>query len=380
MKIAPTLVMVTAASILTGCGMVPSIPFIGDDDKPEKTTYIDLQPQAPLEVPADLRQVEPSQVSAIPDIGVQRNASYYPDRPPLPDAKYASDNRDEVRVQRLGSRSWLVIPESPTTAWPKMKQFFADNGIVLVDDRPEVGRLNTVWLEDAGSPARDVVRTLVQRARSDAGLEIGKDRFLLRVEQGMQPQSTEVHLRHDNDDLNGVVEPDILRVQDVNSDLVAAEKALLEQIGGYVAARVAESTVSKVALQIGSQPKSDMRRNADGIPELSFFLDRGRALASLTQSLRNAGVLINSEDSDAGRFDISIPNEVLTGKKGGGILCRVTFSCGSQNETNVTLLMSEAIATDKGDAYKIFVLQDGQLMADADKAQEILVMIREFAT
>ena len=380
MKIVPTMVMVTAASILAGCGMLPSIPFIGDDDKPEKTTYIDLRPQAPLEVPADLRQVEPSQVSAIPDIGVQRNASYYPDRPPLPDAKYASDNRDEVRVQRLGSRSWLVIPESPTTAWPKMKQFFADNGIVLVDDRPQVGRLNTVWLEDAGSPARDVVRTLVQRARSDAGLEIGKDRFLLRVEQGMQPQSTEVHLRHDNDDLNGVVEPDILRVQDVNSDLVAAEKALLEQIGGYVAARVAESTVSKVALQIGSQPKSDMRRNADGIPELSFFLDRGRALASLTQSLRNAGVLINSEDGDAGRFDISIPNEVLTGKKGGGILCRVTFSCGSQNETNVTLLMSEAIATDKGDAYKIFVLQDGQLMADADKAQEILVMIREFAT
>ena len=380
MKIAPTLVMVTAASILTGCGMLPSMPFIGGDDKPKKTTYIDLRPQAPLEVPADLRQVKPSQVSAIPAIGEQRNASYYPDRPPLPDAKYASDNRDEVRVQRLGSRSWLVIPESPTTAWPKMKQFFADNGIVLIDDRPDVGRLNTAWLQDTSSPARDIVRTLMQRARSEAGLESGEDRFLLRVEQGMQPQSTEVHLRHDNDELNGVVAPDLLRVQEVNSDLVAAEKALLEQIGGYVAARVAESTVSKVALQIGSQPKSDMRRNADGIPELSFFLDRRRALASLTQSLRNAGVLINSEDSDAGRFDISIPNEVLTGKKSGGILCRVTFSCGSQNETNVTLLMSEAIATDKGDAYKIFVLQDGQLMADADKAQESLVMIREFAT
>ena len=315
MKIVPTLVMVTAASILTGCGMLPSMPFIGGDDKPKKTTYIDLRPQAPLEVPADLRQVKPSQVSAIPAIGEQRNASYYPDRPPLPDAKYASDNRDEVRVQRLGSRSWLVIPESPTTAWPKMKQFFADNGIVLIDDRPDVGRLNTAWLEDTSSPARDIVRTLMQRARSEAGLESGEDRFLLRVEQGMQPQSTEVHLRHDNDELNGVVAPDLLRVQEVNSDLVAAENALLEQIGGYVAARVAESTVSKVALQIGSQPKSDMRRNADGIPELSFFLDRRRALASLTQSLRNAGVLINSEDSDAGRFDISIPNEVLTGKK-----------------------------------------------------------------
>ena len=380
MRTAPTLVVLTALSILTGCGLLPSVPFIGDSDKPTKTTYVNLRPQAPLEVPEDLRQVEPSQVSAIPEITEQRNASYYPDRPPLPDAKYASDNRDEVRVQRLGSRSWLVIPESPTTAWPKMKQFFADNGVLLVDDRPEVGRLNTAWLKENETPARDLVRSLLASARSEAGLESGEDRFLIRVEQGLQPQSTEVHLRHDNDALNGVVAANLLYVQDANSDLIAAENELLQQIGAYVAARVAESTVSKVALQIGSQPKSDMRRNADGIPELRLFLDRRRAVASLTQSLRNAGVIINSEDGNAGRFDISIPSEVLTGKKGGGFFCRITFSCSSQGATDVTLFMSEAIATEQGEGYKISVLQDGELMVDVDRAQEILVMIREFAT
>ena len=380
MKLAPKIVLVTTASILTGCGLLPLMPFNNGSDKPTSTTYIDLRPQAPLEVPEDLRQSEPSQVSAIPEIIEQRNASYYPDRPPLPDAKYASDNRDEVRVQRLGNRSWLVIPESPTTAWPKMKQFFADNGVLLVDDRPEVGRLNTAWLKDNETPARDLVRSLLASARSEAGLESGEDRFLIRVEQGLQPQSTEVHLRHDNDALNGVVAANLLYVQDANSDLIAAENELLQQIGAYVAARVAESTVSKVALQIGSQPKSDMRRNADGIPELRFFLDRRRAVASLTQSLRNAGVIINSEDSDAGRFDISIPSEVLTGKKGGGFFCRITFSCSSRGATDVTLFMSEAIATELGEGYKISVLQDGELMVDVDRAQEILVMIREFAT
>ena len=380
MKLAPKIVLVTTASILTGCGLLPLMPFNKGSDKPTSTTYIDLRPQAPLEVPEDLRQSEPSQVSAIPEIIEQRNASYYPDRPPLPDAKYASDNRDEVRVQRLGNRSWLVIPESPTTAWPKMKQFFADNGVLLVDDRPEVGRLNTAWLKDNETPARDLVRSLLASARSEAGLESGEDRFLIRVEQGLQPQSTEVHLRHDNDALNGVVAANLLYVQDANSDLVAAENELLQQIGAYVAARVAESTVSKVALQIGSQPKSDMRRNADGIPELRFFLDRRRAVASLTQSLRNAGVIINSEDSDAGRFDISIPSEVLTGKKGGGFFCRITFSCSSRGATDVTLFMSDAIATELGEGYKISVLQDGELMVDVDRAQEILVMIREFAT
>ena len=365
---------------IAGCGMLPSLPFIGDSDTPEKQTYVDLRPQPALQIPADLQQSESGQVSAVPEISAQRNASFYPDRPPLPDAKYVTDNRNEVRMQRLGDRNWLVIPEAPTTAWPKMKQFFADNGVVLADDRPELGRLNTSWLEDTGRPARDVVRSLLQNARSEAALDMGQDRFLIRVEQGLQPQSTEVHLRHDNDALGEKIPAELVRVQEVSSDLLAAEKELLEQIGGYIAARVAESTVSKVALQIGSQPKTDLQRNSEGIPELSFFLDKKRAVASLTQSLRNAGVILDAEDSEAGRFDISIPSEVLTGRSNTTFFCRLTFSCGSRGETSVTLLMSEATSTDKGEAHKIYVLENGQFMTDADKAQEILVLVREFAT
>ena len=167
----------------------------------------------------------------------------------------------------------LVIPEAPTTAWPKMNTVFADNGIVLADDRPEFGRLNTAWLTDSGRPARGRRAHLAAKVPvvMQAYAEVGDDRFLIRVEQGLQPQSTEVHIRHDNDALGeDIPAADLVRVQEVNSDLLAAEKGLLEQIGGYVAARVAESTVSKVALQIGSQPKTDMQRNSDGIPELVF--------------------------------------------------------------------------------------------------------------
>jgi hypothetical protein len=42
--------------------------------------------------------------------------------------------------------------------------------------------------------------------------------------------------------------------------------------------------------------------------------------------------------------------------------------------------MSESVETGKGEAHKIFVLENGQLMTDADRAQEILVLIREYAT
>lgn len=363
---------------LSACGVLPPIPFVDGPDKPEET-YVDLRPQPPLLVPDDLQAIDLEQVVPDLDTSTLQNASYYPDRPPLPDALYAADNRDEVRLQRLGERNWLVIPEPPTTAWPKMKQFFADNGVVLVDDRPDIGRLNTAWVESSGRPARDVVRTLLNTARDEAGLTSGEDRFLIRVEQGLQPASTEVHLRHDNDSLGEGIPSDLVRVQEVNSDLLAAEKALLQQIGAFVAARVSESTVSKVALQIGSQPKTELLRNENGIPELSFYLDKARAVASVTQSLDNAGILINEQDNAAGRFDITIPGEVLSGKNG-SVLCRLTFSCGRGGERDYTLLMSEPVATEKGQAIKVYVLQNGQLLADADRAQEVLVVIREFAT
>ena len=50
MKLAPKIVLNTA-SILTGCGLLPLMPFNNGSDKPTSTTYIDLRPQAPLEVP-----------------------------------------------------------------------------------------------------------------------------------------------------------------------------------------------------------------------------------------------------------------------------------------------------------------------------------------
>ena len=36
----------------------------------------------------------------------------------------------------------MVVPEPVTTAWPKLKQFFADNGVSLVLDEPSQGRLD----------------------------------------------------------------------------------------------------------------------------------------------------------------------------------------------------------------------------------------------
>ena len=366
-----TIVLLTSLS--TSCG------WFGGGEKED--SYIDTKPLPPLQIPSDLDDSIVKNPIPVPIIPEQRNASFYPNRPPLPDALYANDNRDEVRLQALGGRNWLVVPEPATTAWPKMKQFFADNGVVLASDRPEVGRLNTAWLTVEDKDYRDVVRTLLRNNRrgdrADSQASIGKDRFLVRVEQGLQPQSTEVHIRHENDAQGQIAPDDVVSLNDLQSNLAAAERSLLNEIGGYIAARVAETTVSKVALQIGASPKTELSRNVDGVPVLRLYLDRSRAWATLGQAMKNAEIEVNAQNIETGEYDVTIATELFSGKASNGIICRITFSCNSESRRiNALIQMTED--TDSG--FNVVVVQNGAPMSDADKAQQILVLIREFAT
>ena len=372
-------VLLTSCAVMVGCSWVPDVGGLVGLGEEERESYIDTRPLPPMQIPEGLNGDSIQDALPVPKIAEQRNPSFYPARPPLPNALYASDNRNEVRVQRLSSRNWLVIPEPPTSAWPKIKQFFADNGVSLSSDRPSVGRLTTQWLSNDGEAVRDVVRRVTREAKSQAGMAQGADRFLIRVEQGLQPQSTEVHLRHDNDVLGDEADASMVTIQAMDSDLAAAETALLQQIGEYIAARVAETTVSQVALQIGSLPKTGLLRNPEGLPELTLYLDEDRAWATLTQAMQNADILVNEQNREEGQLSISIPQSVFTGKEGGGILCRVTFSCGG-SDLEVILRTEGPIQEPSGDAFKVTVWQADGPLQDFDRAQEILVLIREYAT
>jgi outer membrane protein assembly factor BamC len=328
-----------------------------------------------LVVPEDLRALENTDPYPIPPTPATGNPSYYPVKPPLPDAIYANDNRDEVRIQRLGDRRWLVVPEPPTTAWPKLKQFMAENAVPLTFDAAEVGRINTGWLKIEDTAYRDVIRTLMKDAKADDPLMTGQDRFLIKVEQGLRPRTTEIHVRHENDSFSLPVRDEIVVIDSLRSHVLQAEDDLLNEIGAYIAARVAEQTVSKVALQIGSSKKTELIRDPSGFPVLHLYLDFERAWATLGQALDNAEVEITNLDRDTGLFLVSIPQEVFSGEEEGGFFCRLTFSCDDEPVNLQILVRGES------KAYEVSVLEpEGSNPANADLAQQVLVLIREYAS
>ena len=366
-----SLVITIQAILLTSCGW-----FMSADQEKSKG-YINVVAQKPLQIPEGLSADRIRDPFPVPQVAEQVNPDFYPKRPPLPDALYANDNRKEVRIQKLGGRRWLALPESPTTAWPKIKQFFADNGVDLLFEDTDSGRLETEGLRITQDNYRDVVRSiLAEESVSPDGLH----KIILEVQSGLQTNSSEIRLRHFYLSQDTAGKSSGRTSMGNPSDSLRVEEKLLSDLGSYVAARVAELTVSRVALTIGGSAKTNIRRDVQGRPVLQMSLDKDRAWATLGQAVRNAGlagITSVSEDPADREIVIRVPRGLLIGENGRGFFCRITFSCGNKSDFRYVLKMKEM--ADKADIQEVFVSRANEMPITNELSQQILVLIKEYA-
>jgi outer membrane protein assembly factor BamC len=310
----------------------------------------------------------------IPPITNRLRPEYYPNRPPRPDAIYANDNRDEVRIQRLGERRWLVIPEAPTTVWPKVKQFLAENGVPITWESPAEGRLDTEWLQVDG-PSRDVIRQVMRDGKAGADMAGGKDRLRLRVEPGLRERTSEIHLRYENSGFADPSADQLIDLTPVASHSSDVEQEELTELGAYIAARVAEQTVSMVAQDIGAGVKSYMDIDPDGDPTLKLRLDRDRAWATDGQSLSRASIEITEADEQSGIYRIAVPEDLDVESKEPGFFGRL-FSFGGDDLRNLELRLQ----SNNGSGFAVSALDDEGQPLDREFGQQLLVLIREYAS
>ena len=334
--------------------------------------YLDMVDREALVVPSDLQSAKVADPYPIPRTSRQLNPEYYPKGPPRPSAIFATDNRDEVRIQRLSDRAWLVVPEAPTTVWPKVKQFLAENGIGVATEMSEFGRIDTEWLELDESSYRDIIRTVIREAKEQDGFLEGRDRLLIRVEPGLRELTSEVYVRHENDVL-GLPSIGVVDLNDVQSLIPAAEVDVLSEIGAYIAAKVSEQTISMVAQEITAQVKSSVERDEAGTPVLELRLDYDRAWATVGQALNRAEVEVDDLDQAEGVYYVNIPDNVLTGEEKGwlsGILGR------GKKGYELQLHFQEAGRK----LYHVLVMDSEAGPVDREFGQEVLTMLREYSS
>jgi len=356
------------ALAVSGCGW--------NDDKGifvnREDDYIDVQERRPLIIPSDLEEDRVQDPLPLPPVNTVMNTEYYPVEPPRPDAIFANDNRDEVRIQRLGERRWLVTPEPATTVWPKVRQFLAENGIRIAWVNPTYGRIDSDWMQIGSGPYRDVVRVVISDMKDDLDISGGRDRILIRVEQGIRERNSEIHIRYENESFDVPPQQNVIDLETVVSVAPEIEAELLNELGAYIASKVSEQSISRAAQVISAGVKSEVTRDDAGEPVLVLRLDYDRAWATVAQALSRAEVEVVEFDQKAGVYHVLIPDSLFTGQSDGWF----TGLFGGGNKYDLLLHFKKTA----DNTYDVSVSDAQEQPVERELAQEVLTMVREFSS
>lgn len=98
-----------------------------------------------------------------------------------------------MRIARDGERRWLVVEKPATELYPQVKDFWQENGFLLVIDSPSTGVMETDWAENRGKIPQDFIRSALAGAL-DSIYDTGeRDKYRTRLE-APKPDETEIYI------------------------------------------------------------------------------------------------------------------------------------------------------------------------------------------
>jgi len=98
-----------------------------------------------------------------------------------------------MRIARDGERRWLVVEKPAPELYPQVKDFWQENGFLLVVDSPSTGIMETDWAENRAKIAQDWLRSTIGGAL-DSLYDTGeRDKYKTRLEVS-KPGETEIYI------------------------------------------------------------------------------------------------------------------------------------------------------------------------------------------
>lgn len=154
--------------------------------------------QDSLEIPPNLLAPRMGQSFQVPEtpgerVSVRDLASADAARPGELTARILPEN-PEVRLLRDRDVRWLWVAAEPEALWPRLREFWREQNLILARDEPLVGIMETEWAEDrAGIPLRATQGLLSRLVGTiyDAGT---RDQYRARVER--HDGGTEIFISH----------------------------------------------------------------------------------------------------------------------------------------------------------------------------------------
>ncbi len=256
-------VLLTALSALTACGFIGEkgtnqsgsnvyheaieLPRTEVPNEYDSYTVVDLYPIPPLSEAADETLIDE-------------------DNLPLP-TPMTNDAEGLVQLQLFNQDYWILVKETPSEVWAKLKQFTQLFDLKFIAENPASGFI----------------------VATDNNYS-----YHFRVEQGLQRKSAEISLR-----VLGLSELNITTFP-VKSDAREKEIATLEMLTNFLTGHEAQTAYSYAALGISTQRRITVKGDpGSGIKYLIIREQADRTKASLKQALIGASFKVIDFDAES---------------------------------------------------------------------------------
>ena len=357
-RTATTAVLIAGMLASTGCRIFRDDAGFFVDPRDD---YVEARVGEPLEVPEGM-EASVGDTWPIPDILEQPTAKTYVDEVPRP-RLLAGASTDEIKIQKLGTKSWIVLADAPEQIWPLVKQLVEDSGVGVAREDPPAGILETAWFSVDPS-ASDLLRTAVGTGLSQQEQSAGGswlDRVQMRIERGIRVGSSEVHVVHyrTTSEGDGVIE---------TSAVPEVEGELITKMADYLAQGVASSSVSMVGREIASERKARIVEDESGVPTLLLHIGFDRAWATVDGALERAEMEVTEANRDNATF-----RAVLRAQTKPGFFARI-FGRRASEGTAVMLRLQE-----RDDGVVVEVRDAGSQPVAREVAEQVLLTLREYA-
>ncbi|MGK0442433.1 MAG: outer membrane protein assembly factor BamC [Pseudohongiellaceae bacterium] len=257
---------------------------------------------------------------------------------PRPEALGEDVNREAVRISRLGDEQWVLVNIPPGQVWPRLRSFFNLGRVGLLRADAIRGVLETAWIQPVDS-------------------SLPKERYQLRIEQGVQRGSSEVRVTH-MDIAAGLDWPE-------SSSSTERENKLVQQLAQFLADSSINSSVSMLAEQaINASGRVTIEQQANREPHIVLQLPYYRAWASLGLAIGKAGYItddldatqqvyyvhyVHDEEEDEAWFSGWFSDNTDTIQEGDAYFVRMIKRDEQQVEITIELQSGEVMAEGEAD-------------------------------
>ena len=335
----------------------------------EKVNYKSAGKAPSLEVPPDLTQLSRNTRYAVP--GGSVTASSFQQAPIAQPMPTAVASLSDVRIERAGSQRWLVVNRTADRLWEPIREFWQENGFLLILDQANLGIMETDWAENRAKLPQDVIRSTIGKVFDSLYSTGERDKFRTRLERNASG-GTEIYISH-----RGMIE---VYSSSNNKDLGntiwqprAPDPEMEAEFLGRLMIKLGATQEQSKAVTASVDTKNNARTavvNGQSVVQIDEGFDRAWRRVGL--SLDRANFTVEDRDRSQGIYFVRYV-EPSADKAEPSFLASIF----SSSKENANLLKYRVTLVGRGDSTTVSILNASGVPDTSANAQRILKAIAD---